>query len=201
MIKIKEAIIVEGKYDINTLKQLIDTVIIETGGFRIFSDKARLEMIRKIAQKRGILVLTDSDGAGFVIRNYLKSSIPRSQVKHAYIPDIYGKEKRKSSHSKEKKLGVEGMKPEVLKNVLKLSGATFIDENESLNADLSAEKLEKKDLFALGLSGGVGSTQKRKMLLKKLDLPEHLSANAFLDFVNAVADKSEIEKIISEMEM
>lgn len=201
MIKIKEAIIVEGKYDINTLKQLIDTVIIETGGFRIFSDKARLEMIRKIAQKRGILVLTDSDGAGFVIRNYLKSSIPKSQVKHAYIPDIYGKEKRKSSHSKEKKLGVEGMKPEVLKNVLKLSGATFIDENESLNADLSAEKLEKKDLFALGLSGGVGSTQKRKMLLKKLDLPEHLSANAFLDFVNAVADKSEIEKIISEMEM
>ena len=195
MIEIKEAIIVEGRYDIQTLKQCVNTVILQTGGFRIFKDKERLQMIRKIAQKRGILILTDSDGAGLVIRNFLKGAIPTNQVKHAYIPEILGKESRKCHASKAGTLGVEGMSQDVLKNALISAGATILGDEQK-----TIKQLVKADLFALGLSGQSGSEQKRKALLKKLNLPQYLSSNALLDFLNAVSNKDEIFEIIKEIE-
>ena len=195
MIEIKEAIIVEGRYDIQTLKQCVNTVILQTGGFRIFKDKERLQMIRKIAQKRGILILTDSDGAGLVIRNFLKGAIPTNQVKHAYIPEILGKESRKRHASKAGTLGVEGMSQDILKNALIAAGATILGDEQK-----TIKQLVKADLFALGLSGQSGSEQKRKALLKKLNLPQFLSSNALLDFLNAVSNKDEIFEIIKENE-
>lgn len=195
MIEIKEAIIVEGRYDIQTLKQCVNTVILQTGGFRIFKDKERLQMIRKIAQKRGILILTDSDGAGLVIRNFLKGAIPTNQVKHAYIPEILGKESRKRHASKAGTLGVEGMSQDILKNALVAAGATILGDEQK-----PIKQLVKADLFALGLSGQSGSEQKRKALLKKLNLPQYLSSNALLDFLNAVSNKYEIFEIIKEIE-
>ena len=195
MIEIKEAIIVEGRYDIQTLKQCVNTVILQTGGFRIFKDKERLQMIRKIAQKRGILILTDSDGAGLIIRNFLKGAIPTNQVKHAYIPEILGKESRKRHASKAGTLGVEGMSQDILKNALIAAGATILGDEQK-----TIKQLVKADLFALGLSGQSGSEQKRKALLKKLNLPQYLSSNALLDFLNAVSNKDEIFEIIKENE-
>ena len=195
MIEIKEAIIVEGRYDIQTLKQCVNTVILQTGGFRIFKDKERLQMIRKIAQKRGILILTDSDGAGLVIRNFLKGAIPTNQVKHVYIPEILGKESRKRHASKAGTLGVEGMSQDILKNALISAGATILGDEQK-----TIKQLVKADLFALGLSGQSGSEQKRKALLKKLNLPQYLSSNALLDFLNAVSNKDEIFEIIKEIE-
>lgn len=195
MIEIKEAIIVEGRYDIQTLKQCVNTVILQTGGFRIFKDKERLQMIRKIAEKRGILILTDSDGAGLTIRNFLKGAIPTNQVKNAYIPEILGKEARKRHASKAGTLGVEGMSQDILKNALISAGATIIGEEQK-----PIKQLVKADLFELGLSGQSGSEQKRKTLLKKLNLPQYLSSNALLDFLNAVSDRDEIFKIIKQIE-
>ena len=196
MIQIKEAILVEGKYDCNTLRQLVDTVILETGGFRIFKDKERLEMIRKIAAYRGILILTDSDGAGCTIRSFLRGALPKAQVKHAYIPEILGKEPRKRHPSKEGKLGVEGMPQQILLRALQRAGATF------LNAETAAawgEPLKKADLYALGLSGGAGSAQRRHALLQALGLPQYLSANALLDFINAVSNRVEVEKVLQQL--
>lgn len=193
MIKIKEAIVVEGRYDKNTLSQLVDTVILETNGFGIFKDKEQLALLRKIAQKRGLIVLTDSDGAGFVIRNHLKGAIPQDQVKHAYIPDLFGKEKRKRKAGKEGKLGVEGMRPEVLEKALRQAGATILDGSAQAQ---SGPPLTKADLFAAGLSGGEGSKEKRQALLKKLDLPEHLTPNAMLPVLSALFDR---ESLLKEM--
>ncbi|MBQ9933903.1 MAG: DUF4093 domain-containing protein [Ruminiclostridium sp.] len=193
MIQIKEAIVVEGRYDKNTLSQLVDTVILETNGFGIFKDKEQLALLRKIAQKRGLIVLTDSDGAGFVIRNHLKGAIPQDQVKHAYIPDLFGKEKRKRKAGKEGKLGVEGMRPEVLEKALRQAGATILDGSEPAR---SSPPLTKADLFAAGLSGGEGSKEKRQTLLKKLDLPEHLTPNAMLPVLSALFDR---ESLLEEM--
>ena len=129
MLRIREAIVVEGRYDKNTLAQLVDTVILETSGFGIFQDRERLALLRRLAQQRGLIVLTDPDGAGFVIRNFLRGSIPPEQVKHAYVPDVPGKERRKRAPGREGKLGVEGMRPEVLEEALRRAGATFLDEN------------------------------------------------------------------------
>ena len=193
MIQIKEAIVVEGRYDKNTLSQLVDTVILETNGFGIFKDKEQLALLRKIAQKRGLIVLTDSDGAGFVIRNHLKGAIPQDQVKHAYIPDLFGKEKRKRKAGKEGKLGVEGMRPEVLEKALRQAGATILDGSEPTR---SGPPLTKADLFAAGLSGGEGSKEKRQALLKKLELPEHLTPNAMLPLLSALFDR---ESLLEEM--
>ena len=125
MIRIREAIIVEGRYDKNTLAQIVDAPILETSGFGIFHDSQRLALLRRLAETRGIIVLTDSDGAGFVIRNYLRGAIDPAQVKHAYIPDVAGKERRKRTASKEGKLGVEGMRPEVLLEALRCAGDLF----------------------------------------------------------------------------
>lgn len=201
MIKIKEAIIVEGRYDVNTVKQLVDTIVLETGGFRIFSDKERLSMFRQLARTRGLLILTDSDGAGMVIRNYLKGAIPPSQVKHAYIPEVFGKESRKRTASKEGKLGVEGMKPDVLRNALRRAGATILDGEgpQQGRGDSDAPPIKKSDLYALGLSGKPGSEHLREQVLHALGLPIHLSANALIEFLNTVSNRDTLTNLVEEI--
>ena len=193
MIKSREAIVVEGRYDKNTLSQIVDAPILETSGFGIFKDKKQMDLLRKVAQKRGLIVFTDSDGAGFVIRNHMKGAIPGQHLKHAYIPDIPGKERRKSAPGKEGKLGVEGMRPEVLERALRQAGATILD---GASQTQSGPPLTKADLFAAGLSGGEGSKEKRQALLKKLDLPEHLTPNAMLPVLSALFDR---ESLLEEM--
>ena len=191
MIRIREAIIVEGRYDKNTLAQIVDAPILETSGFGIFHDSQRLALLRRLAETRGIIVLTDSDGAGFVIRNYLRGAIDPAQVKHAYIPDVAGKERRKRTASKEGKLGVEGMRPEVLLEALRRAGATLCGEEPARRAG----GITKATLYELGLSGGPGSAEKRRALLKELDLPEKLSANALLDVLNALYTSEELRAL------
>ena len=180
MLKIREAIVVEGRYDKNTLSQLVDTVILETSGFGIFKDRETLALLRKIGAKRGLILLTDSDGAGFVIRNYLKGALPPEQVK------------RKRRPGKEGKLGVEGMSPTVLETALRRAGATILGEETTPSAPL----LTKADLFACGLSGGAGSKEKRQALLRKLGLPAHLSPNAMLPVLSALYDR---QTLLEEM--
>ena len=192
MVRVKEVIVVEGKYDKNTLSQIVDAVIVETGGFGIFSDREKLSLLRRLAEKRGLVVLMDSDGAGFVIRRFLKGAIDPEKVKHAYIPDVAGKEKRKSSPSKEGKLGVEGMEPAVLIEALRRAGAT-LDET---SAAVSRAAITKADLYAAGLTGLPGSEGRRRAFQKKLGLPEKLSANALVDVLNALMDR---ESFLAEM--
>lgn len=185
MIKLKQAVVVEGRYDKNTLSQLIDAPIFETNGFGVMKNKALLDFLRSVAEKRGLIILTDSDGAGFVIRNYLKGALPKNKVLHAYIPDICGKERRKEHPGKEGKLGVEGMRPEVLLQALKNAGA------EAEKTNVPGRPITKTDLFLVGLSGGKESAKKRKMLQTELHLPEHLGSNAFLDAVNLMMSREE----------
>ena len=192
MIKIREAIVVEGRYDKNTLSQIVDAPILETSGFGIMKNKQQLALLRKVAANRGLVVLTDSDGAGFVIRNYLKSAIPADQLKHAYIPDIEGKEKRKTAPGKEGKLGVEGMRPEVIVEAIRKAGATIEGETQSRTVG----NITKQDFMELGLSGGTNSKVKRLKLLRKLDLPEHTSSNALLQAINLLLDIDELREII-----
>ena len=194
MLRIREAIVVEGRYDKNTLSQVVDTLILETSGFGIFKNPEQMALLRRAAEKRGLIVLTDSDGAGFVIRNRIKGAIPRQSVKHAYIPDVYGKEKRKKQAGKEGKLGVEGMPPQVLERVLRQAGATFLDEE---NPEVeSAPPLTKSDLFAAGLTGGPDSAARRLALLKELSLPEHMSANALLAVLNGCYSRQEARALL-----
>ena len=192
MIKIREAIVVEGRYDKNTLSQIVDAPILQTDGFSIMNDKEQLALLRQIAAKRGLIVFTDSDGAGFVIRNYLKGAIPGEYVKHAYIPDIFGKERRKKTPGKEGKLGVEGMTPETILACLERAGATFEGET---TANIEPQ-ITKADFVQLGLSGGKNSSQKRLALLKRLELPEHMSANAMLQALNLLYTKEELYKLV-----
>ena len=170
MLKIKEAIVVEGRYDKNTLSQVVDALIIPVDGFQIFKKKNTVQMLRKLAATQGLIIFTDSDGAGFVIRNHLKGVLPQDQVKHAYIPDIYGKERRKATAGKEGKLGVEGMRPEVLKEALLRAGATVVGEEMSSQP---RRQITRSDLFTAQLTGCAGSQERRKKLLHQLDLPEH----------------------------
>lgn len=183
MLKIREAIVVEGRYDKNTLSQVVDTVILETAGFGIFRDEETLALLRRIGAKRGLILLTDSDGAGFLIRNYLKGALPQDQVKHAYIPDRYGKERRKRRPGKAGTLGVEGMRSEVLLEALRRCGATFEDGTGEETAP-PEPPITKADLFALGLTGGEGSGERRQALLRRLDLPAHLTTNGMLEALN-----------------
>ena len=195
MIKIKEAIVVEGRYDKNTLCQIVDAPILETSGFGIFKDKKQMDLLRKVAKVRGLIVFTDADGAGFVIRNHIKSAIPGQYLKHAYTPDIMGKERRKAAPGKEGKLGVEGMRPEVILDALRKAGATIEGE-----AAAAAPQITKQDLMELGLSGGQDASARRLALLKKLDLPEHMSANAMLQALNLLYSLEELTQIISQLE-
>lgn len=190
MHKIREVILVEGRYDKNTLSQLVDAVILGTSGFGIFNDKQKQKLLRKLAESRGLIVLTDSDGAGFLIRNFIKGCVDPAHIKHAYIPDIYGKERRKSAPSKEGKLGVEGMRPEVLLDALRRAGATIDGEGTS-----PEKAITKADLYARGLSGCADSAEKRRALIKKLDLPEHLSSTALLDVLNALMSREEFYRL------
>ena len=194
MVKVREVIVVEGRYDKNTLSQIVDATILETRGFGIMKDKAMLNLLRRTAEARGLILLTDSDGAGFVIRNYLKRVIPPKHLKQAYIPDIPGKERRKAAPGKERKLGVEGMKPEVLLQALRRAGATFEGETESK----SCGELSKTDLYDLGLSGRPDSARKRAALLRSLDLPEHMSANAMLQALNLLVTKAQLAGMMEE---
>ena len=195
MVKIRQAIVVEGRYDKNTLRQIVDAPILETSGFGIMKDKKQLELLRKVAKQRGLIVFTDSDGAGFVIRNYLKSAIEPQYLLHAYIPDIPGKEKRKAAPGKEGKLGVEGMRPEVILDCLRRAGATI--EGEA--GETASNAITKQDLMELGLSGGAGSSQLRLRLLKKLDLPEHMSSNAMLQALNLLYTLEQLQEIVQQL--
>ena len=188
MRSVKEVILVEGRYDKNALSQIVDAVILETSGFGIFRDREKQKLLRELAEKRGLIVMTDPDGAGFVIRNFIKGCIPPQFVQHAYIPDVYGKERRKRETSKEGKLGVEGMRPQVLLNALERAGATFLDEFEK---SAYGPAISKADLFARGLSGRADSRAARAMLLKKLDLPERMTADGLLDVLNALMSREQ----------
>ena len=223
MVKIAQAILVEGRYDKNTLSQIVDAPIFVTNGFGIFRDRERMYMLRAVAEKRGLVVLTDSDGAGLVIRNRLKSAIPARYLLHAYIPDVFGKEKRKASPGKEGKLGVEGMEPRVLLEALRRAGATFLDEEphskNSAGASVAPPVCEatdcpagvssgaigegfitKTDLYELGLAGKPDSRERRLALQRKLGLPAHLSANALLTALNCMSTRDELMRLAGQQE-
>ena len=191
MHSVREVIVVEGRYDKNALSQVVDAVIIETSGFGIFNDAEKRKLLQTMAEARGLIVLTDSDGAGFVIRNFLKNALHGENILQAYIPDIYGKERRKSAPSREGKLGVEGMKPQVLLDALIRAGVTFDDEENKK----TAPRISKADMYARGLSGREGSAEKRARLIKQLGLPERLTADGLLDVLNATMSREEFLSI------
>ena len=193
MIKIKEAVIVEGKYDKIKLSSIIDAVIIETGGFSVFNDRERMELIRRLALTRGILIITDSDRAGFLIRHYIGGSLPKGCVKHAYIPEICGKEPRKQQPSREGLLGVEGVPKEAIVHSLRNAGVICEEAGKPMR------KISKTDLFEDGLTGCPESSLKRGKLLKRLDLPSRLSSNSMLDILNAMVEFDEYKKLIKEL--
>ena len=194
MVKIKQAIVVEGKYDQNTLSQLVDTTIFQTRGFGVMHDKALLELLRKAAKTTGLIIFTDSDGAGFVIRNFLKGALPKEGVLHAYIPDIPGKEKRKRAPGKEGLLGVEGMTKEILLSALENAGAGLGGEA----AKKPGDTITKFDLYTAGLSGRPDSASKRAAFLEKLRFPAHMSANALLDALNLLYTREEFLALFEE---
>lgn len=196
MLKIHEAIVVEGRYDKNTLSQIVDAPIFETGGFALFKDKQQMALLRQVAQKRGLIVFTDSDGAGFVIRNHIKSAIDNRYLKHAYIPDLYGKERRKKTPGKEGKLGVEGMTRTVLLEALCRAGATVLGEESQ-----SHHSITKQDMVELGLSGCPDATIRRQILMKKLQLPEHMSTNALLQTLDLLFTLEELKELIRTLEI
>ena len=191
MIKIKEAVIVEGRYDKIKLSAIIDTVIIETDGFAVFKDKEKQKFIRFLAEKRGIIIMTDSDSAGFKIRNFINGITKSENIKNVYIPDIYGKEKRKTEMSKEGKLGVEGMKPEIILSALEKAGV-LCDENEKTEC----HKITHTDFFEDGISGGENSSEIRKALAKQLDLPERISSSALLKIINVYMTYDEYKEAV-----
>ena len=187
MKSVREVIVVEGRYDKNALSQVVDAVILETSGFGIFNDRQKQRLFRRLAEERGLIVLTDSDGAGFVIRNFIRSCVDPALVKHAYIPDLPGKERRKSRPSREGKLGVEGMRPQVLLRALEQAGASFDDEAQPDRGPA----ITKADLYAKGLSGGPDSRAARARLLRELDLPEHLTADGLLELLNVTMTRED----------
>lgn len=191
MQRIKEVIVVEGRYDKNTLSQVVDAVIIETGGFGIFNDREKRALLKRLAETRGLILMTDSDGAGFLIRNHLKGCIDQGLIKNAYIPDVYGKERRKAKGSREGKLGVEGMRPEVILEALRRAGATFEGESSRQQED----RICKADLYKKGLSGSPNSAALRRQLISQLELPERLTADGLLDVLNAIMSREEFLRL------
>lgn len=196
MIRVRQAIVVEGRYDKNTLRQLVDAPIIETNGFGILSDKEKLQYLRRVAEERGLVILTDPDGAGFVIRNYLKGALPKGRVLHAYVPDIAGKERRKRAPGKEGKLGVEGMTREVLLAALKNAGAELDGES----AAPAAEAITRQDFYDVGLTGGENSRARRRAFTQMAQLPEHMSTGALLDAVNLLMDRERFYQLCGELQ-
>ena len=194
--RIREVIVVEGRYDKNTLLQAVDAVVVETGGFAVFNDREKTAYLRRLAQTRGLILLTDPDGAGFVIRSHLKGVIPPEKLKQAYVPDVYGKERRKRKGGKEGKLGVEGMRPQVILDALRRAGATFAQQDES---EMPVHPvITKADFYEWGLSGRPDSTARRAAVLHALDLPAHMTANALLEFINAVGTHEQVAEIIQQ---
>ena len=185
---VREVIIVEGKYDIHAVRAAVNATVIATSGFQIFSNSEKISLIRTLAEKRGVCILTDSDSSGFLIRNHLKGMLGLNGVKHAYTPDIQGRERRKSAPSKEGKLGVEGMTSDVIITALERAGVTFEEEAHSSPPN---EKTSKTDMYFLGLSGGADSSKKRAELSARLGFPAGISANALLDAVNILFTKAE----------
>ena len=196
MRKIREVIVVEGKYDAIRLHSAVDATVIETNGFGVFKDKEILLLLRRLAETRGLLILTDSDGAGFVIRDFLGGAIPKEQVKHAYIPEIVGKERRKAAPSKEGLLGVEGVDNAVILEALRRAGATFEGEDAP---HFTGCGLTKADLYDAGLVGGTDSAEKRRRLQKELGLPEKLSANRLLEILNIAVSPAEFAAALKKM--
>lgn len=192
MIRVEPVILVEGKYDKIKLEQLFDATILTTEGFGIFRQREKLAMLRRLAERRGLLLFTDADGAGLVIRNYLKGAIPKEQVYHAYLPPIAGKERRKTAPSKEGLFGVEGVPDSVIVDAVRKSGA--LDCRPQDRGDLT-----KTDLFELGLSGRPGSDARRKTLMRELELPENLSANALLDVLNCLTDRAGLQAMVGRV--
>lgn len=196
MLKIKEAVIVEGRYDKIKLSGVVEAPIVETNGFRIFKDKEKQSLIRQIAEKRGILIITDSDSAGFVIRNFLKGIIPDTRIKQCYIPQLKGKEKRKDKPSKEGFLGVEGVSDDVIISAIKNSGAEIIGEENTGQKNVG---ITKADFYDMRLTGGANSKCNREKLLKYLNLPVYLSTNAMIDALNILLTKSELLDLIEKL--
>ena len=196
MITVNRIIVVEGTHDIDAVKRVCDATVISTGGFGIFTDRALADTLRKMAQKRGVIVLTDSDAAGFAIRNRLVNVIGKEYVTNVYIPDIYGKEKRKDSPSKEGKLGVEGVSAEILKEAFKKAGIG-VSQSETNER----KKITLNDFFDDGLTGDTQSKRKRTDLLKKLDLPERMSTKAMLDILNTFITYDEYKKLVESEEI
>ncbi|WP_448920440.1 toprim domain-containing protein [Eubacterium sp.] len=192
-IKLTEAVIVEGKYDKIKLSNILDAFIIETNGFAIFKDKSKLSFIKKLAKERGIIILTDSDHAGFMIRNYISSGVPKEQIKNVYIPDIFGKEKRKDTPSKEGKLGVEGMTKEVILASLEKAGV-------SSTSSVCDNPITTVDFYDLGLTGGANSKAKRKAVCKALDLPEFLSTSSLISCINNFMTKEEFFNLCQKLD-
>ena len=188
MQSVREVIVVEGRDDKNALLQVVDAVVIETGGFAVFNDRQKQKLLRTMAEARGLIVLTDPDGAGFVIRNFIKSCVPPKQLKQAFVPDIPGKEKRKARPSREGKLGVEGMRADILIEALRRAGASF----EGAQSPQITQKITKTDLYRIGLSGRENSARMRAELIRELDLPEHIGAGTLLDVLNAVMSREEL---------
>lgn len=195
MYKIKETIIVEGTYDKIKLSQFIDGVIFVTGGFAVMTNPSKIKAIKSLGEKTGIVILTDSDSAGFRIRNFVKQLLPQDKVKHAYIPDIYGKEKRKKESGKEGLLGVEGLSDEILIKALMDSGCTMEGD---MSTPKQNQKITKSDLYALGLTGSKDSKKKREKLSQELGLPKKISANMLLDVINRVLNLDELKKMVQD---
>ena len=196
MIKLKQAVVVEGKYDKIKLSSIIDAPIIVTNGFSIFKDKEKLNYIKEVAKKRGIVIMTDSDNAGFMIRNRILKAVGKNkEVINVYIPDVFGKEKRKKNMSAEGKLGVEGIDSKVLIETLEKFGVTASQSKECSKA----KEITKTDLFNFGLSGGENSEMKRKVLLKKLNLPQNMTANSMLGALNIFLTYNEFKNICEDL--
>ena len=186
--RVREVIVVEGRYDKNALLQAVDAAVIETGGFAVFNDREKTAYLRRLAEKRGLILLTDPDGAGFVIRSHLKGVIPPDRLKQAYVPDVYGRERRKKKGGKEGKLGVEGMPPQVLVEALRRAGATFEDGP----AAPERAGLTKADLLEKGLVGP-GSAARRAALQQRLGLPSRLTANGLLEALDLLLTREEFD--------
>ncbi len=194
MLKLKEAVVVEGRYDKIKLSSILDATIIETNGFRIFSDDQKIEMLRILAKRCGLIIMTDSDFAGFRIRNYLKNKITEGKITNVYLPDVLGKEKRKARPSKEGLLGLEGLRQEDILCALERVGITG-----SVSTPAPKDKITKLDLYNLGLSGGKDSSKRRAEVLKALSLPSHLTANSLPDVLSSIISKDEFYKLVNSL--